>query len=234
MSSRGRRRPGERDQHESAFAAILADLVGRVPGARAAALVDREGETVDYFGAGNPYELRVAAAHLRIVLDEAAAQASLATVRSIVVRARRASLSIHALPEGYALVVRLCRGAGFRGLGRAVPVCTRRLALEAGWRHRPQPGEWHPVEVQVDARHGPRTVLVALAASVAARGGGKKKPEHEVRQAPREMPVEILGRYRAALPEHEKAWRVRIPNGVEFTLLRESGGRWYSDEPLAP
>ena len=70
MRPRGRHAP-PRDQRESAFTAILTDLVERVPGARCAALVDRDGETVDYGGRGSPYEMRVAAAHLRIVFDEA-------------------------------------------------------------------------------------------------------------------------------------------------------------------
>ena len=66
--SRGRRRRGRaeaptaRDQAETAFTAILASLVERVPGAHAAALVDAEGETVDYAGDGEPFFLRVAAA----------------------------------------------------------------------------------------------------------------------------------------------------------------------------
>ena len=51
-ATRRRRRPprSSRDQHESAFASILRLLVARVPGARAAALVDCLGETVDYAG----------------------------------------------------------------------------------------------------------------------------------------------------------------------------------------
>jgi hypothetical protein len=197
---------------------ILADLVARVPGARGAALVDRDGETVDYAGRGNPYEIRVAAAHFRIVLDEALAQPALGTVRSLVVRAARASFAIHSLPDGYALVVRLARGGGFRGLGRAVSVCTRSLADEAGWA--PTPGEWYAMEVACDARHAPRAIR-------ASRPGGApgRRPE---------LPVEVLGRYRAALPEHERAWRVRVPTGIEFTLVRESGGFWYADEPVIP
>lgn len=213
--SRASRRPGRRDQNESAFAAILDDFLRRVPGARAAALVDREGETVDYAGAGDPYDLRVAAAHLRIVLDQTTGKAELASVKSLLLRAARASFSVHTLPEGYALVVRLCRGAGFRGLSRAVPACTRRLADEAGW-HR-WPVEWHPVDVLLDWRRAPRAV----------RGPGPRGGER------RELVVEVLGRYRAALPQHERAWRVRLQTGAELTLVREAGGCWYSDEPIS-
>jgi hypothetical protein len=202
----GRRSIAPRDQRESAFAAILDDLVGRVPGARAAALVDRSGETVDYAGRGSPYELRVAAAHFRIVLDQARAQRSLARVESLMVRATQASFFVRALPDGYALVLWLSRGAGFRGLARAIPACARSLAEEAGWD--PEPTPWRGVDVLVDDRGRPRAVR--------ARGA--------------EIAIEILGRFRASLPQHERAWRVRVQTGVELTLVRESGGFWYADE----
>ena len=209
MGARRERRAGApRDQQESAFASILAGLVARVPGARAAALVDRGGETVDYAGRGNPYAVRVAAAHFRLVLDEAVAQRSLAAAESFVVRAARASFVVRALPDGYALVLCLQRGAGFRGLGRAVPAFIYQLGREAGWK--PQPTGWHAVDVLVDERRCPRAV----------------------RAGSREQPLEIIGRFRAALPQHERAWRVRVPTGIELTVVRESGGFWYSDEWL--
>jgi hypothetical protein len=209
---RGRRSP-PRDQRESAFAGILADFLRRVPGARAAALVDSDGETVDYCGRGSPYEVRVAAAHFRILLDEARGQPSLSGVRSIVVRAARASFAVQALPDGYALVVRLARGGGFRGLVRAIPACIQSLSEEAGWRAAPC--AWYAVDVTESHRGAP----VDARPSGAARAGQASS-------------VEILGRYRAALPEHERAWRVRLSTGVELTLVRESGGFWYADEPL--
>jgi hypothetical protein len=237
------RRPEQapRDQRESAFSAILSELVARVPGARAAALVDRDGETVDYAGRGNPYDLRVAAAHLRIVLDQAGAQPSLAGTRSVVLRAARSSLSVHALPDGYALVLSLSRGAGFRGLTRAVPACTRRLADEAGWKRGAS--SWYPVQVEVDARRAPRILraIYERPGSAIAKAGKSRLKGAPAALAvsvappgpPRSYAVEVLGRFRAALPEHEKAWRVRLDNGVELTLVRESGDRWYADEHVA-
>jgi hypothetical protein len=229
MSARGARsqrpRTAPHDLRESAFASILADFVARVPGAQGVVLVDRDGETVDYAGRGDPYEMRLAAAHLRIVLDQATGQPSLVGTRSLLVRAKRSSFSVHALPDGYALVVSLVRGAGFRGLTRAFPVCARLLAIEAGWEAGPM--SWHPVEVVVDARLAPRAVR--FEAGGAARGGPRAANE-----ARHELPLEVLGRYRSTMPEHEKAWRVRLENGVELTLVREAGGRWYADEALNP
>jgi hypothetical protein len=270
MRPRGRHAP-PRDQRESAFTAILADLVERVPGARCAALVDRDGETVDYGGRGSPYEMRVAAAHLRIVFDEALAQPSLHAVRSFVVRASRMSFALYSLPHGYALVLALSRGAGFRGLGRAVPVCTTRLADEAGWDGVPSP--WHPLDVLLDERGTPRAIRPVRALSVpteapALDARGRALVPELANES--ETTVEILGRFRAALPEHERAWRARAqpphaenlgphqahspapvragaaeipanptpaarptrPASLDFTLVRESNGYWYADEPV--
>ncbi len=207
-----RRSSSPRDQTESAFALLLGDLVARVPGARAAALVDRDGETVDYAGDGTPFEMRVAAAHFRIVLDETRAQRSLEAARSLVVRATRASYAVHSLPDGYALVIRLTRGAGFRGLGRPIASCIRSMAGEAGWE--PGPSPWYAIDVTSDAKGTPCTMRKT--------GFGR---------VDREVPLEVLGHHMAA-PKHERAWRVRIPSGVEFTLVREPGGFWYADEPV--
>src|SRR5690606_6550743 len=57
---------GERDQALSTFAATLGRLCDVLP-AQAAALVDGEGETVDYAGRLIPYETRVAAAEWQLV-----------------------------------------------------------------------------------------------------------------------------------------------------------------------
>jgi hypothetical protein len=196
-----------RDQRESAFTGILADLVQRVPGARAAALVDGGGETVDYAGTGAPYETRVAAAHWRLVLESVREQAAFADVQSLVVRAHRASFIVHALPDGYALLVRLGRGAGFRGWQRALPACARRIGWEAGWPTAPG-GAWFDVEVFCDPAGRPCALTC---------DGVEDR-------------VEVIGRHRSdhALPE--QAWRVRLSSGAEATLVCESRRFWYSDE----
>jgi len=196
-----------RDQRESAFTAILADLVRRVPGARAAALVDRGGETVDYAGSGAPFENQIAAAHWRIVLEAIRAQPFLAAAQSLVVRASRASFIVHGLPEGYALSLRLGRGAGFRGWQRAVPACARRIGREAGWKDDAG-WPWFAVEVSCDGEGRP----CLLAAEGAPQG------------------VEVIGRHRSDGPRPEQAWRVRLSSGAEATLVCESRRFWYTDE----
>jgi predicted regulator of Ras-like GTPase activity (Roadblock/LC7/MglB family) len=214
VTSHGSRRPDRgkpatRDQDESVFAAILADLVSRVPGARGAALVDAEGETVDYASAIRPFDLRLAAAHWRIVLDEVRAGDSLASTYCIIVRATRGSYIVQALPDGYALVVILSRAAGFSGFRRALTACERDLCDEAGWPKSARPrATTFPVRVEQDARGRP----------VALSIGGPTRS------------VEILGTHASGPARGEKAWRVRLDTGFETTLVRESGGHWYLDD----
>jgi len=200
--------PVPRDQRESAFTSILAGLVEGVPGARAAALVDRDGETVDYSGEMDSYEVRLAAAHWRLVLDELARRDALGSVRWIALRCGRASYLVHELPEEYALVLVLARAAGFFGWPRAVAACARALGDEAGWTW--VGARWFPAEVTVDERGRPSSVRV----------GG------------RACPVEVLGTMAGGLGRSERGWRVRVETRVEATLVREPGGAWYSDEPL--
>jgi len=197
-----------RDQGESAFTRILVDLVARMPGARAAALVDVEGETVDYAGCSPPYEVRLAAAHWRIVLQRAQEQPSLGGIRTLAVRTARRSFVLYVLPLGYAVVIVLSPGAGLASWRRALPACARKLAEEAGWP-RSDWGSWYPVEVDCDARHRP----AALRIGNVARG------------------VEILGSLATGFATQERGWRVRCDR-EELTLVREPGGFWYSDEPF--
>jgi hypothetical protein len=208
-----------RDQHESAFAAILASFVSRVVGARAAVLVDSEGETVDYAGRVDPFDLRVAGAHWRIVIDQAAEQPSMLGAQLLIVRATRRSYLVSTLPDGYALVVVLARRAGFSGWERALSVCTLALGEEAGWTWNrvAKPAPWFPLDVVADPRHRPRAV----------------------RDGDRLRHVEILGSIvdraatRTRTRPRERGWRVRVDTGLEAMLIREPGGTWYSDEPIA-
>jgi hypothetical protein len=214
-----RRAHPTRDQGESAFTAILDALVARIPGAHAAALVDFQGETVDYAGRALPFDLRVAAAHWRIVLDEAEAQSSFCGLRWLAARVARKSYLVCSLPDRYALVVVLGRAAGFAGWHRAVAVCACALSEEAAWgRIRTGTLSWFPVDVVIDGRRRPQSVRVA----------GMMRPVEILGAIVREGntdawagPGDSTGR--------ERGWRVRFANGAEATLVREPGGVWYAD-----
>lgn len=210
--------PPGRDQSESAFAAILANLVRRLPGAFAAALVDWDGECVDYAAVRrskrdpelDPFEVKVAAAHWAIVLDELAERPALGAPRTIVCRGDRRSFFVRTLPDRYALVVLLKKRAGFAARPRALDACERALAREADWALPKGRGVWVPVEVEIDARARPAWLTMgALSCG-----------------------VEVLGAF-TRLSKRERGFRVRLAGGGELNLVREAGDHWYADEMLA-
>ena len=191
----------------TAFATILNDLLRRLPGAFACALVDLGGETVDYAGVGDPFDMKVAAAHVRIVLNDLEELRSLGVPRWIVIRGEKRSFIGRRLPEGYALVVLLRRRAGFTSSERAYAVCERALAAEAGWTVPSSRQAWFPLEVCVDRRGRPTVVGTPP------------------------VRVDVLGAV-MGLPGREKGFRVRLATGSELTVVREAGRVWYADEDL--
>jgi hypothetical protein len=201
--------PPPRDQHETAFTRILTELVSRMPGARAAALVDPEGETVDSSGRLAPYDVKVAAAQWRVVIDEIRLRGPLSTTTFVAVRARRASYQGHVLPEGYALVIMFSRAAGLGGWRRPVSACCLALAEEAAWSLSGAGiPSWHPARVATDAQRRP----VAIG------------------EPPRVRALELVGAIASGMGAQERGWRVRFEDGLEATLVREPGGKWYVDE----
>lgn len=223
------RLPSERDTDETPFAAILERLLRRVPGAYAAALVDQEGETVDYAGLASAFDLRVAAAEVRLALDQIGRAMPETEARWIVVRGAKKTFTVRLLPDGYALVTLLRRRAGFTASRRAFGVCERELGEEAGWRVAARPagatarhelphdrgiaqleGPWWAIEVEVDGRGRPRRL---------------KAPGGESRT------VEVLGAIVAHAPR-ELGFRVRTQDGEEVTVVREARRCWYADSPV--
>ena len=189
------------------FAQILIDLLLRLPGAYACALVDLGGETVDYAGVVSPFDVKVAAAHMRIVLNDLDEYAALGKPRWVVLRGEKRSFVARSLPDGYALVVMLRRRAGFTASARAYATCERELAAEAGWGHLHQGPAWFPVDVEVDRRGRPTRI---------GRGAAR-------------VTVEVFGSL-MGLPQNERGFRVRTASGGELTVVREAGNTWYADE----
>jgi predicted regulator of Ras-like GTPase activity (Roadblock/LC7/MglB family) len=206
------RRTAHRDQDRSSFSDILESLLAAAPGVLGAALVDQDGETVDYAGEVPPFDIRVAAAHFRIILDQVAndGRTAFGTPREIAVRADRRTFIVRQLAEGYALVVLFAR----RGLvlsARAIERIERELSLEAGWDHPPvRRPSWHPIEVET-------------------AGKNRRRPLR-VRAGSRWEPVEVIGR--VVGPTRDRGYRVALQSGAELTLVREPQGSWYSDEPI--
>jgi hypothetical protein len=201
-----------RDTDATPFTTILEQLIERVGGAFAAAIVDSQGETVDYAGRGEPFDLRVSAAHMQILLAAIQRFGAFGEPRWIVIRGARKSVAASVLPDGYVLVILLRPRAAFTLSTRALKVCMRALAEEAGWTHLekrdgPKPRSWFEVPVVTDRRGRPTHV------------GAKK------------LTVEVLGTV-MGLSIRERGFRIRTAEGSELTLVREPKQRWYADEPV--
>lgn len=199
------RRP--RDQAPSSFTTILEDLLRGIPGAHAAALVDFEGETIDYAGHLDPFDVKVTAAHWQIVLTEVAGS-RIGAPHQITVRAHRRSYIVRQLQPEYALVLVLHARAAFAASCRALQEAHARLCTEAGWS-APRCSRWYGVDVETDASDRGRPA--------------------RLRSASGWQPVEVMGSM-VGLGPREKGFRVRLPSGAEMLLVRERMGRWFADE----
>jgi hypothetical protein len=199
-----------RDQARSTFTRVLEHLLSVTPGGQGAALVDFEGETVDYAGSIDPFDLKITAAHWLIVLSETAEARALGPIQRITLRAERRAYYVRRLEENYAVVLILHPRAVFAVSERAMAQAIAGLSAEAGWALPRDTARWFWVEVESE-RHGravrPRCLKVAG----------------------RFLPVEVMGAV-VGLAAHEKGFRVRLPSGAEMMLVREQLGRWFADE----
>lgn len=193
-----------RDMEASPFSAILSEYIARVPGAMAAALVDSGGETVDYAGKYDIFELKVVAAHFRILLGEASPLGAGSPITQLIVRGKKRAVVALLAPDGYAVVVVLRRRAGFAPQELTVRVMMEALAREAGWGM--PPSRWSPVTVRRDGRGRPLELL-----------------DQDPQGAERVIALEVLGTF------GKRGFRVRAADGHEFSLVREPKNRWYAD-----
>lgn len=182
------------------------------PGAQGAALVDFEGETVDYAGRLDPFELKITAAHWLIVLSETAEAAQLGPIQRLTVRARGRAYYVRRLEENYAVVLVLHPRAAFAVSERAVQEAIAAFSAEAGWPPPRDATRWFWVEVE--SEHHGRAV----------------RPRR-LKVAGRFQPVEVMGAL-VGLAARENGFRVRLPSGAEMMLVRERLGRWFADEHI--
>jgi hypothetical protein len=209
-----RRSTALRDQEKSSFSAMLTRFCESTS-TLGAALVDQEGETVDYAGKLSPYDIRIAAAELRLILSllQRSRVRAWRNAESIYLRAQHRSFAVITLGEGYALVVVLRRRA-FTISPRALSELVREVSREAGLESRPGTSQtrerWTRVEVRTAEDDRRRPALIW-------HGGTW-------------CPLVIIGRYREEeLRRREIGFRARLTSGEEFTLVREPLGSWYAD-----
>ncbi len=205
-----------RDQAPSGFSTALERLC-LATNALSAALVDSIGETVDYAGVLEPYEIRVAAAEWALVINSLrnASTFNWNWTTEFQFRGRRRSFVVETIGQGYSLVVEL-RARRLNTSPRAIAEAVRTIAEEAGlevpdgWTFARE--RWTQVLVKTDQRLRRPTALL--------RNGAWSQ-------------IEVLGRLaRDQLQPSEAGYRVRtLEDGAELTLVREPLNKWYADEP---
>lgn len=187
----------------------LCDSVG-APGA---ALVDPEGETVDYAGTIDPFDIRIAAAELRLILKEVSAVSIWSDTDEIILRGSKKSFALVAMEEGYAIVIQLlphCFSVSYRAVSEAVREASSEAGLPLASRY-------------VEGEHWTRV-------EVRPTPGDERRP-HAIWYGGTWCVVEVLGRYHDAdLDRGELGYRARLANGAEVGLVREQLGRWYAEE----
>ncbi|MFZ5890842.1 MAG: hypothetical protein ACOY0T_07290 [Myxococcota bacterium] len=199
-----------RDQAASPFSGILLRLC-EASGALAAALVDGEGETVDYAGRVEPFDIRVAAAEWRLALDLLTTSVpAWSDTHELVVRSAEHSFAIWALSDGYALVMVLPRRA-FRVSKRALAEAMTDLHREAGLTCPADKARvrWIRVEVKTEELESQRPRAVWLS------GGWRA--------------LSILGKLQSGdLERGELGFLTQLQSGGELLLVREPRGVWFA------
>ena len=202
---------GRRDQAPSSFAPTLGRLCASA-GVVGAALVDADGEAVDYAGRVAPFEIRVAAAECRILLTRLSRSRfeGFNAARQMMIRGTKKSFGAVLLPEGYALILQLLPHC-FRISPRALSEALREICENAGLDRPIETGaQWMRVQVNESAppQHRPSSVWVNR----------------------KWLPVEVLGRWVSEdLLPNEIGYRVRLLGGAEVTLVREPLAHWFAD-----
>ncbi|MBK9261698.1 MAG: hypothetical protein IPM54_18065 [Polyangiaceae bacterium] len=212
-SRRERPVPPPRDQEASTFTTILERLLAVIPGSRGAVLVDSDGETVDYAGILEPFDLKIAAAHWQIVIAELRELEHFGDSRQITVRARSRGYIVRRLPEGYGVVLVLHARAAFAASERAMDEIEADLCVEAGWDRPAGSAKWFRVDVETLPPEHVRP--------------------HRMRAAGTWQTIEVLGTM-VGLRPREKGFRVRLAGGAEMSLVRECRNRWFADEHVDP
>lgn len=209
----GRRGIAGRDQGVSAFSATLGRLCDCVC-AIAVALVDDEGETVDYAGYLPPFAAKVMAAELGIVrrVQSQSRAAVVADSNRMVIRASRYSYHLEAVDHVYTLVVQMPRYA-FHISHRAVAEAVREICAEAQL----------PLPARFRNEHWTRV-------EVLRKEGNKKQRPQALWLNGKWTPIEVLGQ--VLLPgasQREVGFRARLGMGEEITLVSEGFDRWFVD-----
>jgi predicted regulator of Ras-like GTPase activity (Roadblock/LC7/MglB family) len=198
-----------RDQAENAFTAILRRMFQKVPALAAAVFVDREGECIDYVTCLDPFEAKVSAAHLHVVLgmlrNARATRTTGDTIGFEVVAPQREAW-VRRIGDEYVLVVILSRGFDRSEVRDAMALAGREFRAEVGIE---APGWEEPERLSVRVRASPGWMYAPEGFSV----GGE-----------RIAIAAVLGRWTERLGPSGSTlvcFRVRTVSGQELTLVHD-------------
>lgn len=200
----------ERDQLETAFTPILRRAWGSIPTSLAVAFVDTEGECIDYVSSVEPYEAKVAAAHMLVLMDQLLAsrrKLALGEPMLLEVACEQRELWARRVSEEYMLVALL--GTGFDR------VQVRSVLAEASREFRDEVGlpapTWEPL-------HGVLEVFVRPAV------GWDYAPAAYRENGVRVGITDVLGRWTepgGVGGDELVCFRVRTEEGQELTLVHD-------------
>lgn len=208
MSSRSSvaRAETERDQIESSLTAPLRAIYHSTPNVLAAVFVDSEGECVDYCSGLDPFDSKVAAAQLQVVLDGVrhfAGRVSAGRPALLEILGQRRSFLVREVGDGYSVVVVVAGKSIDVAVGWALDECINTLRDETGL----QTPAWDPeCDLEVTTRHAV---------------GWEYAPTSFKLHSRRHAIADVLGRWEeegglAGRPL--VCFRVRDTEGVESTL----------------
>ncbi len=205
-----------RDQDPSGFNPALQSLCESTTGL-SAALVDPEGETVDYVGVLDSFETRIAAAEWGLILRTLKSTKELerTSTAELYFRGKRRSFTVIPLSQGYALVIETPAWSMFLSK-RAVIQAVHDISAEAGLA---LPESWLAI--------GERWVRVNV------KSDRKLRRPIAIWRSGEWQTLHVMGRMtRDQLRRSEMGYRVRAADGGEVTLVREPFNRWYAEVAL--
>lgn len=199
----------ERDQTENAFTVILRRLFYDVPAVLAAVFVDFEGECIDYVAATDPFEAKVCAAHMHMLLEQLRDTRHgqrVGEMFAFELITDEREVWVRRVGEKYALVVVLSHGFDSAELRDAIALAGREFREE--------------VELESPAWEGQERLSVRVRASTrwryAPAGFSLRGERHQI--------AAVLGRWTESVRPNAPAWvcfRVRTQYGEELTLAHD-------------
>ena len=207
-----------RDVGQSAFTPILRRVLRLGPEVLGVAFVDAEGECIDYCSAMDPFDTKVAGAHMQMVMAEAQPRLEAlgwGAPRFLRLVGDARELLVARVGEEYALVVVVRAGAPERPVQEGVARAVRELCAEAGFAPPPTSA--------VD--------VAAATVSVRSARGWAYAPASYVAAGERVDITAVLGRWVDTVAEPGRelvCFRVRTHTGQEVTLAHDVGAAHWS------